>query len=210
MTMTDNQALSVLQSNGRSFHFASRLLTPNHRVRAARLYAFCRYVDDIADEVPDRALATTKLEQVNADVLSGQSSEPVVANMLDLMREASIPQEPVVALVDGVRSDVYLSTVSTEAQLVRYAYQVAGTVGLMMSVVLDVHDREAWPFAIDLGIAMQLTNIARDVGEDAQKVVFIYPRHGSVSLTLKTWPHPTQVRRQICVKAHNRCWHWRL
>ena len=176
MTMTDNQAMSVLQSNGRSFYFASRLLGPLHRSRAARLYAFCRYVDDIADEVPDRIVATTKLEQVKADLLSGHSREPFVANMLELMRQASIPREPVIALIEGVRSDVYLNTVTTEAQLVRYAYQVAGTVGLMMSVVLDVHDREAWPFAIDLGIAMQLTNIARDVGEDAQKGRIYLPK----------------------------------
>ena len=176
MTMTDNQAMSVLQTNGRSFYFASRLLAPVHRSRAARLYAFCRYVDDIADEVPDRRLATTELARVKADVLTGQSSEPRIANMLDLMREASIPQEPVIALIDGVRSDVYLHALASEAQLIRYAYQVAGTVGLMMSMVLDVHEREAWPFAIDLGIAMQLTNIARDVGEDAQKGRLYLPK----------------------------------
>jgi len=169
MSMTDDQAMSVLQSNGRSFYFASRLLTPVHRLRAARLYAFCRYVDDIADEMTDTTLATAKLNQVRADIKARHSIEPCVANMLELMRDASIPPEPVMALIDGVSADVHLRAVDTQGQLVRYAYQVAGTVGVMMSMVLDVHEHEAWPFAIDLGIAMQLTNIARDVGEDAHK-----------------------------------------
>ena len=167
--MTDDQAMSVLQSNGRSFYFASRLLTPTHRARAARLYAFCRFVDDIADETADRGQAAAELDEIKAAIRAGHSHEPCVVNMLSLMQEASIPQEPVMALIDGVRSDVRLASIKSEAELVRYAYQVAGTVGLMMSMLLDVHDREAWPFAIDLGIAMQLTNIARDVGEDSQK-----------------------------------------
>lgn len=167
--ITDDQAMSVLASNGRSFYFASRLLTPTHRLRAARLYAFCRYVDDIADETEDRTQAAAELDEVRASIHSGHSNEPCVLSMLALMREAAIPQAPVIALIDGVRSDVHLSSLESEAELVRYAYQVAGTVGIMMSMVFDVHNRDAWPFAIDLGIAMQLTNIARDVGEDAQK-----------------------------------------
>jgi phytoene synthase len=183
--MTDDQAMSVLQSNGRSFYFAGQLLTPVHRLRAARLYAFCRYVDDIADELVDRTLAAAKLDEVRRDVQSKHSSEPCVMNMLELMRDASIPQEPVLALIDGVSNDVYLSSLRTESELVRYAYQVAGTVGLMMSMVLDVHDREAWPFAIDLGIAMQLTNIARDVGEDAQKGRVYLPTSWIGALDLK-------------------------
>lgn len=169
MTLTDDQAMTVLRANGRSFYFASRLLSDTHRIRAARLYAFCRCVDDVADETADHELACERLAQIKASIRSGQSSEPCVLNMLALMREASIPAEPVIALINGVNSDVNLHTVPTEAALVRYAYQVAGTVGLMMSMLFDVHDRDAWPFAIDLGIAMQLTNIARDVGQDAQK-----------------------------------------
>lgn len=167
--ITDDHAMSVLKSNGRSFYFASHLLTPTHRLRAARLYAFCRYVDDIADETEDRVQAAVQLDDIKASIQSGHSQQPCVLNMLALMRESSIPLAPVIALIDGVRSDVYLTSLQSEAELVRYAYQVAGTVGLMMSMLLDVHDRDAWPFAIDLGIAMQLTNIARDVGEDAKK-----------------------------------------
>lgn len=169
MTLTDDQAMSVLRANGRSFYFASRLLSTTHRVRAARLYAFCRCVDDIADETADHREASLRLAQIKASIRSGESVEPCVVNMLALMRDASIPEEPVIALIDGVNSDVHLQAVPSEAALLRYAYQVAGTVGLMMSMLFDVHDRDAWPYAIDLGIAMQLTNIARDVGQDALK-----------------------------------------
>jgi 15-cis-phytoene synthase len=169
MTMTADHAMSVLRSKGRSFYFASRLLSPVHRTRAATLYAFCRYVDDLADEMPDPEQAMAKLEQVKIDLQSGQSRQLCVTNLLALMDEALIPPEPVMALIEGVSSDVHLTSIRTEVELIRYAYQVAGTVGVMMSMLLDVHERQAWPFAIDLGIAMQLTNIARDVGEDARK-----------------------------------------
>jgi phytoene synthase len=74
----------------------------------------------------------------------------------------------VLSLIDGIQSDLTMRHLQDETSLLRYAYQVAGTVGLLMCVVLDVRDKQAWPFAIDLGIAMQLTNIARDVGQDAE------------------------------------------
>ena len=186
--LTEDDAMAVLQSKGRSFYFAGRLLTPLHRNRAARLYAFCRYVDDIADETDDSVAAAHRLEQIKHSILMGVSTDARVSDMLRLMHEAKIPSEPVTALIDGVYSDVRLDAVTSEEQLVRYAYQVAGTVGLMMSMVLDVHDRDAFPFAIDLGIAMQLTNIARDVAEDAC--------NGRVYLP-QSWIGPVQAEQVI-------------
>jgi phytoene synthase len=169
MTLSTDEAIAVLKSHGRSFHFASRLLGETYRSRAARLYAFCRYVDDLADEASDPSIAAQDLLALKTSLKTGQTSEPCVMSMIDLMQELSIPMAPVLSLVSGVQSDLEPRRVQDQAELLQYAYQVAGTVGLMMCFILDVRDRQAWPFAIDLGIAMQLTNIARDVGEDAQK-----------------------------------------
>ena len=169
MTLSPDEAIAVLKSNGRSFHFASRLLGQTYRNRAARLYAFCRYVDDLADETSNPSNAAQELLALKASLQTGQSSEPCVASMIELMQELSMPKAPVLSLISGVQSDLKPRRIEDQAELLQYAYQVAGTVGLMMCLILDVRDRQAWPFAIDLGIAMQLTNIARDVGEDAQK-----------------------------------------
>lgn len=167
MTLAKGQADSVLRTHGRSFYFASKLLAPKYRARAARLYAFCRYIDDLADESNDSTLANEQLNQIKVDLLQGHSEQPYVADMIALMIEVSMPKEPVLSLVQGVQSDLWMQRIKDEAELLHYAYRVAGTVGLMMCVLLDVRNKEALPFAMDLGIAMQLTNIARDVGQDA-------------------------------------------
>jgi len=169
MTLTDQQASAVLKANGRSFYFASHLLSKTYRNRAARLYAFCRYVDDLADENNDKTSANEQLQVLMREIEQGQSTQPCVSSMIELIEEVSMPIEPVQSLIKGVQSDLSMQRISTEAELIGYAYNVAGTVGLMMCMVLDVRDQQAWPHAIDLGIAMQLTNIARDVGQDAQK-----------------------------------------
>ena len=169
MALTDNQAIAVLRSNGRSFYFASRLLGSTYRVRAARLYAFCRYVDDMVDESTDQDSAAREIEQLKSSLQSGHSAQPCVKNMIALMQTLSMPFAPVQSLISGVQSDLLPRRIKDEAELLHYAYEVAGTVGLMMCFLLDVRNTQAWPFAIDLGIAMQLTNIARDVGEDAAK-----------------------------------------
>ncbi len=168
MSTTQDHALTVLKSHGRSFYFASQLLAPTYRSRAARLYAFCRYVDDIADESSDHTQAHHDLEQIKLALKHGQSTESCVADMITLMQETNMPIAPVCSLIEGMQSDLKYVRIEDEAALLHYAYQVAGTVGLMMCFVLDVRDKNAWPFAIDLGIGMQLTNIARDVGQDAK------------------------------------------
>ncbi len=180
MLATQDQALAVLKSHGRSFYFASQLLAPTYRSRAARLYAFCRYVDDIADESSDQTQAHHDLEQIKTALKHGHSPQPCVEDMLALMRETNMPIAPVCSLIEGMQSDLKHVRIEDEAALLHYAYQVAGTVGLMMCFVLDVRDQNAWPFAIDLGIGMQLTNIARDVGQDA--------KNGRVYLPA-TWQH---------------------
>lgn len=162
-----DDARAVLRRHGRTFFVASHLLGPVHARRAATLYAFCRHVDDLADGAPDADAGRSALAAVARALRSGRTDDPRVAAMLALQAETRMPPAPALALVDGVAGDLDPVRIDDEAGLVRYAWSVAGTVGLMMCPVLDVHDRRAAPFAVDLGIAMQLTNIARDVGEDA-------------------------------------------
>lgn len=166
--MHEQASTDVLAEHGRTFHFASRLLSERDAARAARLYRFCRYVDDLADEADDEWEARRELARVE-QALDGRADDPIVDDFLALAAECSMPLAPARALIAGVASDLGPVRFIDEEQLLRYCYRVAGTVGLMMCAVLDVDEPDALPFAIDLGVAMQLTNIARDVAEDAAR-----------------------------------------
>ncbi len=160
-------AEAILVEKGRSFHWARYLLGKKHAARATRLYGFCRYLDDLADEAASRESALAKLAAARRDISEGSSADPVIRDGLALMEECGIEKTLVLELITGATSDLEDVRVADEAELLRYCYRVAGTVGLMMCQVLDVDDPAAFPHAIDLGIAMQLTNICRDVGADA-------------------------------------------
>jgi phytoene synthase len=160
-------AKAVLKRNSRSFHFASRFLGNRHGERAARLYALCRAIDDLADEAPDAVLADARLASLLQAIAADDHTDAIASAALALRAETGLPVDALEVLIYGVRSDLQPVAIPDEARLVDYAYSVAGTVGLMMCSVLDVDDPRAAPFAVDLGIAMQLTNIARDVGADA-------------------------------------------
>lgn len=157
----------ILRENGRSFHFARIFLTQAQGERAARLYAFCRYVDDLADETRNHAKALRELDDARRQLAQRTATHPRLDDFMQLAEETDIDLSIAISLIDGVASDLSEVAFQSEEQLLRYAYQVAGTVGLMMCGVLGVKKKAAYPFAIDLGIAMQLTNIARDIQEDA-------------------------------------------
>jgi phytoene synthase len=161
-------AARVLARHGRSFHFASHLLGARHGGRAARLYAFCRRVDDLADEATDAAAAARALDALEAALRAGSGGPAWLAELRALQAETGLGNAPLLDLIEGVRGDLGEVAIDDEDALIAYAYRVAGSVGLMMCAVLDVRDPRADAFAIDLGIGMQLTNIARDVGADAR------------------------------------------
>ncbi|MEO1642499.1 MAG: phytoene/squalene synthase family protein [Pseudomonadota bacterium] len=170
-------ATEILRKNGRSFHFASFFLTKPQAERAARLYAFCRYIDDLADETDDKADAAHKLDSVRRQLTGQDAPDHHVSDFLDLASATNLNLAVPLSLIDGVMSDLNEVAFETEDALLQYAYRVAGTVGLMMCSVLDVKDSAAHPFAIDLGVAMQLTNIARDIMEDAKNGRRYVPGH---------------------------------
>ncbi len=158
----------VLNQHGKSFHFASRFLDKQTASRCARLYTFCRYLDDIADDASDPDVARKQLHAVVEMLRERASPDPVVADFLRLVASQRMSIEPAVELARGILSDVSKVRIRDVAELHQYCYRVAGTVGLLMCGVLDVRDPRAYPFAVDLGIGMQLTNIARDILEDAR------------------------------------------
>ena len=157
----------ILARHGKSFYWASLFLGPKLAERAAQLYQFCRFVDDLADG--DLSERKESLEDIRAR-LEGHSVAvgPEIESFLQLASENNIPLIAARELLDGMLSDQTAVAFNSEAELLRYCHAVAGTVGLMMCRVLNCKDQRADSFAIDLGIAMQLTNIARDVLEDAK------------------------------------------
>lgn len=168
-------AKAVLRAHGKSFFWAGRLLPERQALQAARLYAFCRGVDDLADE--GSAAATERLMAIDAALAERDFAHPSVADVLALVEETGVPLAAVRALVAAVSGDLGPVRLAEEGALLRYSYGVAGTVGQMMCAVLEVRDPRATPYAIDLGIAMQLTNIARDVVEDAERDRIYLPQN---------------------------------
>jgi len=172
MTATPDCALGradqALARQGRSFHWARMFLSSRHAARATRLYGFCRGLDDLADDAGAVSDPGDALDRIRAALSIGSSADGDIADGIELFRECSISLEIPNALLDGLISDLGVVRMQDSGELLRYAYRVAGTVGLMMCGALDVDHPAARPHAIDLGIAMQLTNICRDVTEDAQ------------------------------------------
>ena len=156
----------VLRSQGRSFHWAARFMPAAAAGDAAVLYAFCRRIDDLGDETaPERAAPA--LDAVFASLDGDPAPDRETERFLALAQRRGVSLEAARTLVRAVRADLDAPRLPDGDALIQYAHGVAGTVGVMMCPVLGVRDPRAWPFAADLGIAMQLTNIARDVGEDA-------------------------------------------
>lgn len=163
-----DHSTAVLAHHARSFRLASFFLPRQNRRDAALLYAICRLIDDLADEADDREEAGRDLDRLRAELVGKAPPRPLVAEFLALADRHDLELGFALELIQGVESDLDEVLVPSDKQLLRYCYRVAGTVGLMMCAVLGVDDRRGLAHAIDLGVAMQLTNICRDVLEDAR------------------------------------------
>ena len=150
-----------IKSEGKSFYWASFFLPKKNRIAASRLYSICRYLDDVADN--SKLDTSSQIKNIFNQIKENESSE----------------------IIDGLISDQQNVRVTDEKELIDYSYKVAGTVGLMMLPIINTKDAEARKHAIDLGIAMQLTNIARDVYEDAKMNRLYLPKEwlGQVSIS---------------------------
>ena len=158
---------NLLKKHAKSFYWASFFLSKIMIKKATTLYNFCRTLDDIADEKNELKIKKKNFSKFKKDFLDKNLDNPIIFEMWSLINSESISEKIVLDLFDGVESDLEIRVnFKSKKNLLLYSYRVAGTVGLMMSKILQVKDREALKGAIDLGIAMQLTNIARDVIED--------------------------------------------
>lgn len=162
------ESRAVLHRHARSFRIASWFLPEDRATDAAVVYAFCRLVDDTADEATDAASATSALAGLRAELENTLPPRPLVQLLRERCAALKLPLTPFHALIEGAVSDLDTVRMQDDPELLRYAWRVAGTVGWMMCGVLGVSDPRALPHAVDLGVAMQLTNIARDVAEDAK------------------------------------------
>lgn len=162
--------------HSRSFHLASGLLPPAKRRAARALYAFCRVSDDIVDESAGQA--AQKLAAWRSRALSpSPAPEDLVSVAWNHARARyGVPQQYAEQLLDGVARDLKQHGYETFAELATYCYGVASTVGLMSMHIVGFSGREAIPYAVKLGVALQLTNILRDIGEDWRAGRLYLPR----------------------------------
>lgn len=163
------QAEDVLKKHAKSFRWASLFLGRKERADAAIAYAFCRHVDDAVDEASDPQEAKKELDRILAMLTGKLAPSPLLQAFLEVSERTGFGLEPALDLLLGVRSDLDTVRVKDSEELSLYCYRVAGTVGLMMCGILGVTDPRAKQHAVDLGVAMQLTNICRDVLEDAER-----------------------------------------
>ena len=167
-----------IKSEGKSFYWASFFLPKKNRIAASRLYSICRYLDDVADN--SKLDTSSQIKNIFNQIKENESSEINI-----FFKKNNINLGILKDLIDGLISDQQNVRVTDEKELIDYSYKVAGTVGLMMLPIINTKDAEARKHAIDLGIAMQLTNIARDVYEDAKMNRLYLPKEwlGQVSIS---------------------------
>ena len=158
---------NYLSIYAKSFNWAGFFLPKDTYKKCSDLYDFCRFLDNIADEPNDIQKKRQEFINFKNNFKAKDFSHSVIKNMWGLIETSDIPINVVYDLFDGVESDLEdIIKFETEKDLLVYSYRVAGTVGIMMAKVLNVKKNFALKGAIDLGIAMQLTNISRDVIED--------------------------------------------
>jgi len=179
---------SITRYHAKTFYMATRFL-PNHKQRGIfAIYSLCRYIDDLVDESEDvikqqslsRQDIECKLEGLKKklqDTYDGRSHEnAILIAFSDVLKRCDIPIEMPFELMDGVCTDLFKNRYATFDELYDYSFKVASIVGLMTSQVFGYESSEALGYAVDLGIAMQLTNILRDVGEDLKRNRIYLPK----------------------------------
>ena len=159
-------------ASGSSFYYAFLFLPPERRRAITALYAFCREVDDVVDEASDLQLAQTRLAWWRVEIgrmFAGDPQHPVTRALAPALAPFGIDAVRLDEIIDGVEMDLTQSRYLDFAALERYCYRVASVVGMLAAGIFGYRDARTLDYARDLGIAFQLTNIIRDVGEDARR-----------------------------------------
>ena len=167
-----------LKSEGKSFYWASFFLPKNSKKNAGILYSICRYFDDIADKNSEDQ--TNYLKSSIEEIKNNKNNKINV-----FLKKNKINNSIFIDLIEGLILDQKKIRIQNKEELIKYSYHVAGTVGLMMSKIIGVKHKNASKSAIDLGIGMQLTNIARDVYEDSKMKRIYLPSNWIPNISLK-------------------------
>ena len=158
-----------IKKRAKTFFWASLFFSKSQQKDIAILYSFCRYIDDISDSDEfNKKEAKQKLESVKKELKTLKSKNPIINNFIQLKHKKKIDLNLALELINGAMKDLTEVNLKNIEELIIYSYQVAGTVGLMMCSLMNVTNKNLLPHAIELGIAMQLTNISRDVKEDLE------------------------------------------
>jgi phytoene synthase len=166
--------MRLISKAGKTFYFATLWLEKRLRHEAALAYDFCRAVDDIADGAMTDSERESKLREIRRAVITGDTNHEMVTRLEPLISRYPEIRGPLAALVEACREDTPSLHIADEEELYRYAFGVAGNVGLIMYPILGGRVDDGRSYATDLGIAMQYTNIARDIFEDlARKRVYL-------------------------------------
>jgi 15-cis-phytoene synthase len=158
--------------SGSSFYYSFLFLEPARRQAITSLYAFCREVDDAVDECSDIAVAAAKLVWWRGEVAAmyaGHPTHPVTRALVSALPRFNLPAEHLIEIIDGMEMDLHQTRYADFKTLHLYCYRVASVVGLLAAEIFGYGDRRTLKYAHDLGLAFQLTNIIRDVGEDARR-----------------------------------------
>ena len=168
----DEYCQDKAQRSGSSFYYGFAFLPPVRRRAITAVYALCREVDDVVDECSDPALARIKLDWWRDEIASayaGVPQHPVARALAGTVRTFDLPQEELAEILDGMRMDLERSRYPDFDTLLTYCHRVAGLVGRLSARIFGSRDPATLEYAHELGIAFQLTNIVRDVGEDARR-----------------------------------------
>jgi len=160
------------KASGSSFTLSFRFLDAQRRQAITALYAFCREVDDVVDECRDPAIARAKLDWWRSELGTlegGQPSHPVTQSLATARQRFALPVEELTEIIDGMQMDLDRTRYASFKELQLYCHRAAGVVGLLAAEIFGVSDRHTLKYAHTLGLAFQLTNIIRDVGEDARR-----------------------------------------
>ena len=168
----DDYCQQKAASSGSSFYYSFLFLPQERRRAITALYAFCREVDDVVDECQDPSIAAAKLAWWRMEVArlyDGKPEHPVAQALQGVLPKFNLPQEQLLEIIDGMEMDLTQTRYLDFKGLSLYCYRVASVVGLLAAEIFGYTDRKTQKYAHDLGMAFQLTNIIRDVGEDARR-----------------------------------------
>jgi 15-cis-phytoene synthase len=173
-------------SSGSSFYYSFLFLPPERRRAITALYAFCREVDDVVDECTDTAVAQTKLawwRKETAAIYHGTPQHPVARALAEVAPRFNLAEKHLLEIIEGMEMDLRFNRYPDFDTLKLYCHRVASVVGLLSAEIFGYRDPRTLEYAADLGMAFQLTNIIRDVGEDARRNRIYLPldelaRHG--------------------------------